>query len=160
MTAVLARGDDKATFGELNRRHRLRIPWLFGFEGFDATGAILSAQAMTPMRGQLNGRRLKPPPLARPNCGRPGEYTLKNIVETMPYDMNSERAPHQSPPRTPVQHFEVSEDEAGVRLDNALQKRLCGVPRSRIFRIIRKGEVRVNGKRASPQLRLKLNDKV
>lgn len=78
----------------------------------------------------------------------------------MPYDMNSEPAPHQSPTRTPVQHFEVSEDEAGVRLDNALQKRLSGVPRSRIFRIIRKGEVRVNGKRASPELRLKLNDKV
>ena len=34
------------------------------------------------------------------------------------------------------------------------------MPRSRVFRIIRKGEVRVNGKRASPETRLALGDKV
>jgi 23S rRNA pseudouridine955/2504/2580 synthase len=66
------------------------------------------------------------------------------------------------PPETRpgVQHFEVGEDEAGQRLDNYLQKHLGGVPRSRIYRVIRKGEVRVNGKRAGPETRLALNDKV
>ncbi len=62
--------------------------------------------------------------------------------------------------RPAVQHFEVSEDEAGQRLDNYLHRRLGGLPRSRVFRIIRKGEVRVNGKRASPETRLVLADKV
>jgi 23S rRNA pseudouridine955/2504/2580 synthase len=62
--------------------------------------------------------------------------------------------------RTGVQHFEVSEDEAGQRLDNYVQKRLGSVPRSRVYRVIRKGEVRVNGKRAGPADRLALNDKV
>jgi 23S rRNA pseudouridine955/2504/2580 synthase len=62
--------------------------------------------------------------------------------------------------RPGVQHFEVTEDEAGQRLDNYLHKRLGGLPRSRVFRIIRKGEVRVNGKRASPETRLVLADKV
>jgi 23S rRNA pseudouridine955/2504/2580 synthase len=47
--------------------------------------------------------------------------------------------------RTEVQHFEVSQDEAGQRLDNYVHKRLGGVPRSRVYRVIRKGEVRVNG---------------
>jgi 23S rRNA pseudouridine955/2504/2580 synthase len=61
--------------------------------------------------------------------------------------------------RTAVQHFEVSEDEAGQRLDNYVQKRL-GVPRSRVYRVIRKGEVRVNGKRADPATRLSLNDRI
>ena len=37
---------------------------------------------------------------------------------------------------------------------------LPGVPRTRIFRLIRKGEVRVNGKRAGPELRLAAGDRV
>ena len=58
-----------------------------------------------------------------------------------------------------MQHFEVTEDEAGQRLDNYVHKRLGGVPRSRVYRVIRKGEVRVNGKRADPETRLRLNDR-
>jgi 23S rRNA pseudouridine955/2504/2580 synthase len=65
-----------------------------------------------------------------------------------------------APIRSGVRHVEVTEDQAGVRLDNFLTKLLAGVPRSRVFRIVRKGEVRVNGKRASPEDRLKLGDKV
>jgi 23S rRNA pseudouridine955/2504/2580 synthase len=62
--------------------------------------------------------------------------------------------------RTEVQHFEVSLQEAGQRLDNYVQKRLGGVPRSRVYRVIRKGEVRVNGRRAGPETRLQLNDRI
>lgn len=61
--------------------------------------------------------------------------------------------------RTAVQHFDVTADEAGQRLDNYVQRRL-GVPRSRVYRVIRKGEVRVNGKRADPATRLSLNDRI
>ena len=59
-----------------------------------------------------------------------------------------------------VRHFEVEEGEAGQRLDKYLARRLGDVPRTRIFRIIRRGEVRVNGRRAGPEARLSLNDKV
>ncbi len=59
-----------------------------------------------------------------------------------------------------VRHFEVEEGEAGQRLDRYLVRRLGDVPRTRIFRIIRKGEVRVNGRRAGPEARLSLNDRV
>jgi len=69
-------------------------------------------------------------------------------------------APEASATRTAVQHFEVSLDEAGQRLDNYVQKRLGGIPRSRIYRVIRKGEVRVNGKRAEPETRLAVNDRI
>jgi 23S rRNA pseudouridine955/2504/2580 synthase len=62
--------------------------------------------------------------------------------------------------REGVRHVEVTEDQAGVRLDNFLTKLLAGVPRSRVFRIVRRGEVRVNGKRASPESRLQAGDKV
>jgi 23S rRNA pseudouridine955/2504/2580 synthase len=62
--------------------------------------------------------------------------------------------------RTSVQHLEVGTDEAGQRLDNFIQRRLGTLPRSRIFRIIRKGEVRVNGHRAAPDTRLAEHDRV
>jgi 23S rRNA pseudouridine955/2504/2580 synthase len=62
--------------------------------------------------------------------------------------------------RTPVRYFEVTEARAGQRLDNYLQRELSGVPRSRLYRLIRKGEVRVNGRRASPELRLQARDRV
>jgi 23S rRNA pseudouridine955/2504/2580 synthase len=62
--------------------------------------------------------------------------------------------------RSPVQHVEVTVEEAGQRLDNFVQKRLGDVPRSRVYRVIRKGEVRVNGRRAGPETRLKAQDRI
>lgn len=43
-----------------------------------------------------------------------------------------------------VRHVEVAADEAGQRIDNFLMRHLKGVPRSHVYRIVRKGEVRVN----------------
>jgi 23S rRNA pseudouridine955/2504/2580 synthase len=78
----------------------------------------------------------------------------------MPYAKNP--IPDHSPgeTRTGVQHLEVDENEAGQRLDNWLLRRLGAVPRSRIYRIIRKGEVRVNGRRAAPERRLQVHDRI
>ena len=63
-------------------------------------------------------------------------------------------------PRSAVQQHTVGEDEAGVRLDKALSRLLPAVPRTRIFRLIRKGEVRVNGKRAKAEQRLAAGDTI
>lgn len=57
-----------------------------------------------------------------------------------------------------VQFIEVSEDRAEQRLDNFLRYYLNNVPKSRIYRIIRKGEVRVNKKRAKPDAKLQAGD--
>ena len=54
----------------------------------------------------------------------------------------------------------VDADEAHRRLDNFLLSRLKGVPRSRIYRMIRAGEVRVNKGRAKPDYRLADGDMV
>jgi 23S rRNA pseudouridine955/2504/2580 synthase len=78
----------------------------------------------------------------------------------MSYVKNPTAGPEALGPRTAVQHFEVSADEAGQRLDNFVQRRLTGVPRSRVYRVIRKGEVRVNGRRAAPETRLVVSDRV
>ena len=59
-----------------------------------------------------------------------------------------------------VRLVEVDEGSAGQRLDNFLMRFLKGVPRSRIYRIIRKGEVRVNRGRARADTRLATGDSV
>jgi len=61
---------------------------------------------------------------------------------------------------TSVRHVRVSADDAGQRLDKFLKTSLPGVPHSRLQRLVRKGEVRVNGKRARPELRLQADDDV
>ncbi len=53
-----------------------------------------------------------------------------------------------------VRQLTIGVESAGQRLDKVLAQVLSGVPRSRIFRLIRRGEVRVNGRRAQPALRL------
>src|ERR1700736_5666933 len=55
---------------------------------------------------------------------------------------------------------EVTEEQAGQRLDNFVHRLLGDLPRSRIYRVIRKGEVRVNGHRAGPDTRLQAHDKI
>ena len=55
---------------------------------------------------------------------------------------------------------EVDAEHAGRRLDNFLGSLLGQVPRSLVYRFIRSGEVRVNGRRAAPALRVELGDKV
>ncbi len=62
--------------------------------------------------------------------------------------------------RWPVQKFIISDTALGQRLDNFLIRQLKGVPRSKIYRMIRKGEVRINSRRARPSDKLILNDQV
>ena len=46
------------------------------------------------------------------------------------------------------------------RVDNFLMRECRGVPRSRIYRMIRRGELRVNGRRVRPSYRLEKGDNV
>jgi 23S rRNA pseudouridine955/2504/2580 synthase len=54
--------------------------------------------------------------------------------------------------------FRIDEDNAGVRLDKYLRKKLSGVPVSHLFKMIRTKKVRVNGKRAQPEQELQQGD--
>ena len=58
----------------------------------------------------------------------------------------------------PVSTYKVSSEFEGVRLDNCLISKLKGLPRAKIYSIIRKGEVRVNKSRCKPSYRLKAED--
>ncbi|APE29764.1 23S rRNA pseudouridine(955/2504/2580) synthase [Halomonas aestuarii] len=59
-----------------------------------------------------------------------------------------------------VQWVEVTEGQVGQRVDNFLLTRMKGAPRALIYRIVRKGEVRVNKKRVKADTRLALGDLV
>lgn len=60
--------------------------------------------------------------------------------------------------RIGVEHILVESFEEGQRLDNFLMTRLKGVPKTCIYRIVRRGEVRINKGRAKPQYRLNTGD--
>ena len=57
-----------------------------------------------------------------------------------------------------MRYLSVSEPEAGQRLDNYLMRSLQGVPKPRLYRAIRKGEVRVNKGRTKPESKLSAGD--
>ncbi len=67
-----------------------------------------------------------------------------------------------TPPDTPapVRLVEAALEHEGQRIDNFLLRILRGVPRSAVYRILRRGEVRVNSARARPGYRMRAGDRV
>ena len=59
-----------------------------------------------------------------------------------------------------VQYLTVDIDDSGQRLDNFLMRSLKGVPRTRLYRALRKGEIRVNKGRVKADYRLVAGDSV
>ena len=59
-----------------------------------------------------------------------------------------------------VSFITISEENEAQRIDNFLITHLKGVPKSMIYRILRKGEVRVNKKRIKPEYKLAIGDQV
>ncbi|MEL0153294.1 MAG: pseudouridine synthase, partial [Halieaceae bacterium] len=60
--------------------------------------------------------------------------------------------------KTSVQFRSISDEESGQRVDNFLLRILNGVPKTRIYKAIRKGEVRVNKGRVKPETKLAAAD--
>ncbi|MEZ8824986.1 23S rRNA pseudouridine(955/2504/2580) synthase RluC [Vibrio amylolyticus] len=60
--------------------------------------------------------------------------------------------------RTKVQFVDIDDDMAGQRIDNFLRNQLKNLPKSMIYRIVRKGEVRVNKKRIKAEYKLQSGD--
>ena len=61
---------------------------------------------------------------------------------------------------TGVRKVRIDDDAAGQRVDNFLHRELPGVPRGRVYRLLRRGEVRVNGGRVRAEYRLEAGDEV
>ena len=57
-----------------------------------------------------------------------------------------------------VKNITVDHDNEGRRIDNFLFSNFKNIPKSKIYKVIRKGEVRVNSKRVKPHTKLSAND--
>lgn len=66
----------------------------------------------------------------------------------------------QSSGKATVTKVKIGEEQAGQRLDNFLFRSLKGVPKSRVYRMLREGEVRVSGRRAKPDYKLEEGDEI
>jgi 23S rRNA pseudouridine955/2504/2580 synthase len=62
--------------------------------------------------------------------------------------------------RVPATLVTISAADAGRRIDNFLLSSLKGVPRARVYRMLRRGEVRLNGRRVAADRRLAADDEV
>src|ERR1700734_245078 len=62
--------------------------------------------------------------------------------------------------KSPVVLRTITAEEAGQRIDNFLMRHFKTVPRSRVYRLLRKGEVRVNRKRVDAEYRIQQGDEV
>src|ERR1700676_2924932 len=63
-------------------------------------------------------------------------------------------------PKSPLTMHTVSAEEAGQRIDNFLMRHFKAVPGSRVYRLLRKGEVRVNRKRVDAEYRIQEGDEL
>ena len=94
-----------------------------------------------------------------PHGGQPAKYSNMKALSTKAEAPPSGRADAAARPQ--VRLLAVDEDEgAGQRLDNFLARHCRGVPKSHLYRLIRSGQVRVNGRRCQPDDRLGPGDVV
>lgn len=84
-----------------------------------------------------------------PNYSKPGKSHQFAMIRPLMDNLHPKR-----------RIVEVAADHAGQRLDNYLLRELKGAPRSLIYRIVRRGEVRVNRGRAAPDYRLCAGDMI
>ena len=77
-------------------------------------------------------------------------------MESLPAIANSLKRlnflPNQSADASNVHRNSHDSEDVGQRIDNFLLRNLKGLPRQRIYKILRSGEVRVNGGRVNPAI--------
>jgi len=91
---------------------------------------------------------------------KPGNFSVKHIKMSGAMRARYLESPTMKTQTPSVQIVAISSDEAGQRIDNFLLARLKGVPKSMIYRILRKGEVRVNKKRIKPEYKIQDGDEI
>ncbi len=98
------------------------------------------------------------PPAAPARPARP--TGLPRVPPPPPRVAEPAEAPAPPPATLGVQTVTVTGDEAGMRVDRFLEARFPGLSFSHIQRIVRKGELRVNGKRVETKDRLEAGQAV
>jgi 23S rRNA pseudouridine955/2504/2580 synthase len=103
------------------------------------------------------GSQAKRPQGHRPGGKPPARFAASapRAAKPAPFMAEPEKAVAEPPPLpTKVHTVVVTADENNMRVDRFLEARFPGLSFSHIQRIVRKGELRVNGKRADSKDRL------
>ena len=90
----------------------------------------------------------------RPGSKPPARFPAPHAAKPTAYAAEPEKIVAEPPLPTKVQIVVVTADENNMRVDRFLEARFPGLSFSHIQRIVRKGELRVNGKRADSKDRL------
>ncbi|ABA04655.1 ribosomal large subunit pseudouridine synthase C [Nitrobacter winogradskyi Nb-255] len=91
---------------------------------------------------------------------RPGRPQRAGAPRNSVHSAEKPPEPVPAPLPTKVQTVAVTADEANMRVDRFLEARFPGLSFSHIQRVVRKGELRVNGRRADSKDRVSEGDKV
>ena len=103
----------------------------------------------------FRGSHAERPQAHRPG-GKPVRFSAQRAEKPAPFIAEPAKAAAEPPPLpTKVQTVVVTADEDNMRVDRFLEARFPGLSFSHIQRIVRKGELRVNGKRADSKDRLR-----
>src|SRR5215213_2272147 len=121
-----------------------------------------SGGARSPSFGERSGSARPAPNTSADRRGGPGEgaSTGKILGKERSPTRRETKAQTQEVLATGVQTLQVDPDEAGMRVDRFLVARFPQLAFTHIQRIVRKGELRVDGKRAKPQERLEAGQKI
>src|ERR1700690_1647131 len=110
-----------------------------------------------PLKGArpYRGSQAERPAAYRPGGKPPARLSAPRPAKPAPFIAEPEKIVAEPPPLpTKVQTVVVTADENNMRVDRFLEARFPGLSFSHIQRIVRKGELRVNGKRADSKDRL------
>jgi len=90
---------------------------------------------------------------------RPSNLSNQRVIT--PFECTSGAlVPANEAPSGGVKLVRVPEDRDGQRIDNFLMNQLKGAPKSLVYKIVRSGQVRINGKRAKPDSRVAGGDEI
>src|ERR1700726_225932 len=101
------------------------------------------------------GSQAERPQAHRPGGKPPARFAAPRAPKPQPFVAEPEKIVAEPPPLpTKVQTVVVTADENNMRVDRFLEARFPGLSFSHIQRVVRKGELRVNGKRADSKDRI------
>lgn len=98
--------------------------------------------------------------IARPSLGANITQSINLAIPYKSLSMQEKSQNSSTGTRTGVRKVRIDSESAGQRIDNFLRKQLPGVPKSRLYRLLRRGEVRINGGRVRAEYRLQTGDEV
>jgi 23S rRNA pseudouridine955/2504/2580 synthase len=122
------------------------------FDGINWMMRRLAPQCSVPLFGWIPAWEY------RRGGAREAEYTCSCLENKVLHMTAEDIDPVAAGGRTAVRNEVLTAEDAGSRVDRVLARLLPGVPHTRLFRLLRRGEVRLNGKRVGGEARVAAGD--